>query len=387
MAATTTTTARPKVVLTRASLPSTLLKDAADAGLIDLVAYDDSASQTGAPRDWLLQNARDAHALIVFLTDAINEELIEAAGPQLRCVSTMSVGLDHVDVKLLQERGIRIGYTPKVLDSAVAELSLMLALMSTRNVPRALGAVSRGEWGQNPWTPMAFCGPSLKGKTIGFYGFGAIAQSIVLLLPTFQPSKVLYTTSSPTPFDPALKDARWDTLRRGGWRAFSAALSASESFSPIEIENVPDVLDLAAQSDVLFVMASLNSSTKPSINADVFARMRPTAHLINTSRGPLVDTEALVDALRRGQIAGAALDVLEGEPNIPASHPLLTTALAEDDGQRSIRERVVLLPHIGSATNEARRDMADWAASNALAALEVEGHTQGMPAEYRSRRA
>ncbi|KAE8210257.1 hypothetical protein CF327_g5851 [Tilletia walkeri] len=368
----------PKVVLTRASLPSPLLRQAHEAKLINLIAYDDSSE--GASRDWLLLNARDAHALVVFLSDTIDAELIDQAGPQLKVVSTMSVGVDHIDVGLLHERGIKIGYTPTVLNEAVAELSLNLALMSTRNFSRALSVVAKGEWGSHPWTPLAFCGPSLRGKTIGFYGFGAIAQSIVLLLPPFHPRTILYTTSRPTPFDPSLSDDRWKVLRNGGWQ-YVAEMRTKAKMPEIEIRNVPDLHELASQVDVLFVMASLNPSTKHAINAEVLSKMRPDAHLINTSRGPLVDTSALAGALRQNKIAGAGLDVLEGEPNIPASHPLL----AED-----VRDRVVLLPHIGSATNEARRDMADWAARNALGGLGVskEEHGQNngekwtMPAEY-----
>ncbi|KAK0521716.1 hypothetical protein OC834_006556 [Tilletia horrida] len=368
----------PKVVLTRVSLPSTLLRDAHAAGRIELVAFDDTRAGHAAPRDWLLTHAAGAHALVVFLTDSIDAELIEHAGGQLQCVSTMSVGVDHIDVGLLADKGIRIGYTPKVLDAAVAELSLALALMSTRNVPKALSIVAEGQWAQNPWTPLAFCGPSLRGKTIGLYGFGAIAQSILLLLPPFHPARVLYTTSRPASFDPDLADDRWTTLREGGWREM-VEMRQKARMSEIEVRNVPSVLELASQVDILFVIASLNASTKHAINAEVLSKMRPTAHLINTSRGPLVDTEALAEALRKGTIAGAGLDVLEGEPNIPASHPLLAP---------DVKDRVVLLPHIGSATNEARQDMADWAAQNALGALQVVaegGEAWTMPAEYRAK--
>ncbi|KAK0543841.1 hypothetical protein OC846_004233 [Tilletia horrida] len=369
---------KPKVVCTRASLPSSILQDAHKAGLIDLIEWDDHSSGTGAPREWLLQSARGAHALVVFLTDKVDAELLEHAGPQLACVSTMSVGLDHVDVGLLQSKKIKIGYTPQVLNEAVAELSLNLALMSTRNVPRAQKVVASGQWGQNPWTPLAFCGPSLRGKTIGFYGFGAIAQAIVLLLPAFHPRTILYTTSRPCPFDPSLQDPRFKTLKEGGWKETAELRGSLKKEAPIEVRNVPDLLEMASHVDVLFVIASLNSSTKHAINATVFAKMKPTAHLINTSRGPLVDTEALVEALRTNQIAGAGLDVLEGEPNITPSHPLLGA---------DIRERVGLLPHIGSATNEARSDMAKYAAQNALGGIahllpEENGRRWEMPAEY-----
>ncbi|CAD6886191.1 unnamed protein product [Tilletia controversa] len=363
----------PKVVLTRASLPSPLLRQAHEAGLINLVVNEDSEGGMGAPRDWLLTNARGAHALVVFLSDIIDTELVDHAGPQLRVVSTMSVGVDHVDVDLLRERGIKLGYTPTVLNEAVAELSLNLALMSTRNVSRALRVVEGGRWGSNPWTPLAFCGPSLRGKTIGFYGFGAIAQSIALLLPAFHPRTILYTTSRPTPFDPALSDERWKVLRQGGWE-YVAEMRAKAKMPEIEVRNVPDLLDLASQVDVLFVMASLGPSTKHAINAEVLSKMRPTAHLVNTSRGPIVDTSALADALRQNKIAGAGLDVLEGEPNIPASHPLLAP---------DVRDRVVLLPHIGSATNETRQNMADWAARNALGGIDLPREKQGQDGEQK----
>ncbi|EPQ31461.1 uncharacterized protein PFL1_00796 [Pseudozyma flocculosa PF-1] len=336
----------PKILLCR-RMPTELLQQAEQAGKVQIIARPQEADEGPAPRDWLLENLKGVAGAIIMLSEKVDDEFLDAAGPSLKVISTMSVGYDHIDVAAVKKRGVRIGNTPHVLDQAVAELTLTLALMTTRQIAHATRVVREGEWSKNPWTPLSFCGPSLQGKTIGFVGFGNISQSLAHLLVPFRPARLLYTTSKPKPFDLGHPD--FAPLKRGNF-----------PIDRIEVTNQPDALELAAQSDVVFVLASLNPSTKHMVNDQFLSRMKSTAYIINASRGPLIDTEALARAISNGQIAGAGLDVLENEPNIPATHPLL---------QPDCADRVVLLPHIGSATNEARVAMADLTVNNLLGAL------------------
>ncbi|KAN0061299.1 hypothetical protein ACQY0O_006145 [Thecaphora frezii] len=336
----------PKVLVCR-RMPTKLLDDAKKAGRIEIIARPEEEETGPAPREWILQNVKGAAGAVVMLSDKVDDEFLDAAGSSLKVVSTMSVGYDHIDVAAVKKRGVRIGNTPRVLDEAVAELTLTLALMTTRQITHATRVVREGEWSKNPWTPLGFCGPSLKGKSCGFIGFGNISQSLALLLVPFKPARLIFTTSKPKPFD--VEDPYFALLKQGGF-----------PLDRIEVGNEPDALQLAAEADVVFVLASLNPSTKHIVNERFLSAMKSTAYVINASRGPLVDTEALARAISSGQIAGAGLDVLENEPNIPASHALL---------QADCADRVVLLPHIGSATTESRVAMADLTAKNLLGGL------------------
>lgn len=158
----------PKVVLTR-NLPSRILSDYSSKGFIELIQW---TNDSPADPNWLKEQISKADALVSTLQDSITEDLLSIANPDLKVVSTCSVGFDHVDQQALKKRGIRLGYTPFVLDDAVAELTLTLILNLTRQIPKASRVVREGQWNQNPWSPLSFCGPSLRGKTIGFLGFG-----------------------------------------------------------------------------------------------------------------------------------------------------------------------------------------------------------------------
>lgn len=213
-------------------------------------------------------------------------------------------------------------------------------------------------------------GPSLEGKTIGFLGFGSIAQFVVRRLLSFSPAKVLYTTSKPKPF--AFDNEAFATLAQD---PFLQASQAAHGRLPIEIANEPALEKMAAEVDVLVVLANYSQSTHHIVNASLLSKMKKSAYLVNIARGPLVDTAALVDALKRDEIAGAALDVIEGEPNVSRDSPILEPELAD---------KVVLLPHIGSATIETRETMAQFAAQNALGALGVrDDKPDAMPAELK----
>lgn len=169
----------PRVVLTR-SIPSQILDRYASKGQIELIRWE---KDSPADSSWLSTQIETADAVVCMLQDSISEDLLSKASSSLKVISTMSVGFDHVDLNALRARGIRLGYTPFVLDQAVAELTLTLALNLSRQVPRASRIVRNGEWGQNGWSPLSFCGPSLEGKTIGFLGFGN-SKSLVMDVPS-----------------------------------------------------------------------------------------------------------------------------------------------------------------------------------------------------------
>ncbi|EJC99963.1 uncharacterized protein FOMMEDRAFT_92415 [Fomitiporia mediterranea MF3/22] len=290
---------------------------------------------------WLLEHIPGAHGLLCMLSDKVT-------GPNLKVVSTMSVGYEHVHLPTLAKNNIRLGYTPDILTNAVADLAIMLALMATRNAKECMSV-----WPNSPWTPFGFCGPQLStiphetspgktspSKTVGFFGFGRIAQATLARLVPFGIRKFIYTGNSASTPSPA-------TLER------DAKLASSVGLPPDAISRVP-LETLAAESDVLFVLAPGGAGTYHAINSSFLARMKPTSVLVNPSRGTIVDSDALAAALRENKIWGAALDVVEGEPQITADHPL-------------VREpKCVVLPHIGSATTETRIGIGRLAAYNVI---------------------
>ncbi|KAG8733554.1 hypothetical protein FRC11_005223 [Ceratobasidium sp. 423] len=307
---------------------------------IDIVLWEPDRK---ADREWLLANSVGAVGLVVTLTDKVDAELLDAAGPSLRTVSTMSVGYDHVDVPALKARGIRLGFTPDVLTDAVADVAIMLALMASRNVKQAMEIVHSGNWPNTPWSPSLLTGPQLSnpGTTVGFIGFGRISRATLARLVPFRISRVLYTRSSapqsPTT-DPALL-TEFPTLREAKWVGLD---------------------ELARESDFVFVLAPGGEATKHLVGREFLSKMKKNAILVNPGRGSVVDSEALAEALKEGRIWGAGLDVVDGEPNIPADHVLVKEL------------RAVVLPHIGSATVQTRLDMAQLAANNLIAGIRGE---------------
>jgi glyoxylate/hydroxypyruvate reductase len=275
------------------------------------------------------------------LSDKVDRELIEAAGPSLKSISTFSAGADHVDLEALKERNIRLGYTPTALTDAVADLTVMLVLMAQRRAGEAIGRVIDGQWPQMPWSPLLMTGPQIGGSTVGFLGFGRITQATLKRLIPFGIKRAIYLTSKPG--KPAKEDY------------FGLIEEAS-----IPIEPAESVDQIASESDVVIVGCALTPSTKHLVNASFLTKMKKKAVLVNIARGPVVDTDALVNALDKEQIFGAGLDVIENEPNIQADHPLLK------------QPRCVLLPHIGSAAIETRDIMAIETVKNLLAGLRGE---------------
>jgi len=300
-------------------------------------------------RRWLLQNVAGATALVVLVTDRVDAELIDVAGPQLRVVSTMSVGYEHVNIQEIAKRQIKFGYTPDVLTDAVADISVMLALMAGRNARETMAVVNKGKWPSYNWAPFLFCGPQLSAtpshpkRTAGFVGFGRIAHATLARLIPFGVTQCLYFSNPSSP-PKASRDA---------------ALSASLRLSPDSIRRV-DLGVVAKESDVVFVLTPGGKETSNLVDEAFLKKMKKTSVLVNTSRGSVVNSHALAKALHEGWIWGAGLDVVAGEPEIAADHPL-------------VREpRCAILPHIGSATLETRVDMATLAVRNALAVIDGE---------------
>lgn len=242
-------------------MPTEVLKRAHAAGKVELITRPEDEGEQAPSREWVLSNLKGVDGAVICLTERVDEEFLDAAGPSLKVISTMSVGYDHIDLALVKKRGIRVGNTPRVLDDAVAELCLLLALMVTRQVPIATRTVREGQWPNFPWTPTCFMGPSIKGKTIGFLGFGNISQSLSNLLVPFKPSKILYTTSKPRKFD--RNDAYFGSLMRGGFPA-----------DRIAVENAADPIEMARSSDLVFVLVDLNPSTKHIVDKKFLAAMK-----------------------------------------------------------------------------------------------------------------
>ena len=276
------------------------------------------------PRDEFLAALPGVDALVAMLVDRVDAEALDAAGPGLRVVANVAVGYDNVDVAACRERGVLVTNTPGVLTDVTADIAMSLILMSTRGLGAAERRVRTGEpW---RWSLTAHLGVGLRGKSLGIVGPGAIGLATARRAKAFGMEVLLAGRSSP--------DA-----------AVVGELDAA----------VVDLDELLTASDVVSLHCPLTPATRHLIGARELRLMRPGAHLVNTSRGPVVDEAALVAALEAGEIAGAGLDVFEDEPQV---HPGLLG-----------REDVVLLPHVGSASVEARTAMADLAVANVLAVL------------------
>lgn len=279
------------------------------------------------------------------VSERVDAELLEAAGSQLRVIATFTAGTDHIDLEALKQRNIRLGYITDCLSDAVADLTVMLVLMAQRRSGEAMTKVSRGEWPQMPWHPLLMTGPQIRGATVGFLGFGRIAQAALKRLIAFGIRKAIYVTSQP---GKAVRDDFYNLIQQ----------SRDGRSIPIEVARNTD--QLAEDSDVIIVGCALTPSTKHLIGAKFFDQMKKTAVIVNIARGPVIDTDTLVEALGSGKIFGAGLDVIEGEPNITAGHPILK------------QPRCVVLPHIGSATIETREQMAIESVQNLLTGLKGE---------------
>ena len=275
------------------------------------------------PRDEVLRRVAGKDGLICLLTEKINDELLDTA-PKLRIVANVAVGFDNVDLAACTRRKIAVSNTPGVLDETTADFAWTLLLAVARRLIEGDALARSGEW--RGWNLDQLCGADVWGKTLGILGLGRIGRAVARRSRGFN-MRVIYNDAAPAP--PSVeKELGAEFLERD---------------------------QVLAQADFLSLHVPLTPETRGLIGAGELARMKPTAFLVNTSRGPVVEEAALVQALESGRIAGAALDVYEREPLI-------------GDGLR--RPNVVLAPHLASASLETRTKMAMIAVENVIAAFE-----------------
>jgi glyoxylate reductase len=278
------------------------------------------------PRDTLLQNVTEVEGLLSLLTDKVDAELMNQA-KRLKVVSNCAVGFDNIDVPEATRRGIIVGNTPGVLTDTTADFAFALLMAAARRVVEGDRIVRAGKW--KTWGPMILLGQDIHNATLGIVGFGRIGLAVAKRAQGFG-MKIIYA----------------DVVRN------------KQAESELGIEYV-DMDRLLAESDFITVHTNLTPETHHLIGQKQFEKMKRTAIIINTSRGPIVDNMALYEALRNGKIAYGALDVTEPEP-MPADHPLLTL------------DNAIVVPHIASASVATRTKMALMAADNLIAGLKGE---------------
>lgn len=272
--------------------------------------------ETPPPRDELLARTAGAEGLLCMLTDRVDSGLLDSA-PGLKVVSQMAVGCDNVDLEACRERGIPVGNTPDVLTDATADLTVALLLALARRLPEGIAAVRDGSWGT--WDPQWLLGIELRGLVLGIVGQGRIGNAVASRCEAF--GMEVIGSGRPDGPNPGMPLA-----------------------------------ELLAQADVVSIHCPLTPDTDRLVDGAFLDAMKPTALLVNTARGGIVDQQALAQALSAGSIAGAALDVTDPEP-LPTDDPLLDAP------------NLIVLPHLGSATDRTRRAMADKAVDNLLAGL------------------
>jgi glyoxylate reductase len=291
------------------------------------------------PRDTLIAKAAEAEGLLTLITDRVDRELLEAA-PHLRVVSNMGVGHDNIDVAACTERGIPVGNTPGVLTEATADLTFALLLAAARRVGEAADFGGSGQW--STWDPNLLLGQDVCGATLGIVGFGKIGRAVARRARAFG-MRILFA-GSPASASPGQRDH----------------LGASGPLSPagetVAAERV-EKNELLRESDFVSLHVPLNPATRHSIGRRELALMKPTAILINTSRGAVINQGELTEALRNGRPGAAALDVTDPEP-IQVDDPLLQLPNA------------LVVPHIGSGTRQTRTRMAEMAVENLRAGLD-----------------
>lgn len=280
------------------------------------------SQDTAMPRQELLQQVKGAEILITLLTEKVDSDLLDVAGTQLKAVCNVAVGYNNIDVSACKSRGVTVTNTPGVLTDATADIALALILMVTRRLAegeRVIRAKTSWQWGMH-----YMLGAGITNRVLGVVGMGAIGIATARRAKACGMSIVYHSRNE-----------------------IDAKISSELGASKVSLD------ELLATSDVVSIHCPSNDSTHHLIGKAQFERMKKTAFLVNTARGPIVDEQALVDALQAKEIAGAGLDVFEFEPKI--NEGLLD------------RDDVVLIPHLGSATTETRDAMAMLAANNAVA--------------------
>lgn len=309
---------KPRVFVTR------IIRDAGLSLVREFCDADIWQDDLPPARDVLLEKVRGVDGLLCLLTDHIDGDVLDAAGAQLKVVSNHAVGFDNIVVPDATARRIPVGNTPGILTDATADFAFALLMSAARRVNEAERYLRAGKW--KTWGPSILLGMDFVGKTLGLVGFGRIGQAVAKRAAGFD-LRVIY-------YDP------------GAEPAFNAM--------PVNSLNA-----LLHESDFVSLHTPLNDSTRRMVNADFLSKMNRNAILVNTSRGPVVDQDALYQALKSDQIFAAALDVTDPEP-LPMDSPLLTL------------ENCIIAPHIASASEKTRDDMARLAANNLIAGLKGE---------------
>jgi lactate dehydrogenase-like 2-hydroxyacid dehydrogenase len=276
----------------------------------------------------LLERVRGVDGILSLLTDRVDDELLDAAGPGLRVVSNFAVGFDNIDVPACTRRGVPVGNTPGVLTETTADLAWALLMAAARRLPEGYDYVRAGKW--RTWGPLLLLGPDVHHATLGIVGFGRIGREMAKRARGFDMTILINDAFPPT----------------------------AEEQAALGVEAVA-MDELLARSDFVTLHVNLTPETRHLIGPASLARMKPTAILVNTSRGPVVDQVALAAALHDGGIAAAALDVTDPEPMAP-DDPLLSLP------------NCLVVPHIASASRATRGKMAAMAAANLLAGIHGE---------------
>ena len=302
-----------------------------DEGLDPIVAQTEAdvwPDDMPPPRDELLRRVRGVDGFLSLLTDQVDDELLDHAGPQLKVVSNYAVGFDNINIDACTRRGVAVGNTAGVLTETTADAAFALLMAAARRIPEAYDYVRQDRW--KTWGPMLLLGPDVHHATLGILGFGRIGREMAKRGRGFDMDILYYDVYPASPED---------EQRLGARRA-----------------SMDEVL---AQSDFVTLHVNLTPETHHLMNRERLALMKPSAILINASRGPVVDPDALYVALQKGVIAGAALDVTEPEP-MPGDHRLLTLP------------NCLVVPHIASASFATRGKMASIAAENLIAGMRHE---------------
>ena len=313
---------KPRVFVTRV-IPDEGLDPVREACEVDLWT-----EELPPPRDELLRRVAGVDGLLSLLTDAVDDELLDAAGAQLKVVSNFAVGFDNIDVEACTRRRIPAGNTPGVLTETTADLAFALLMAAARRIPEGVDHVRDGRW--LTWGPMLLMGVDVHGATLGIVGFGRIGREMARRAGGFG-MRILYQDVHPATAE--------DEAQLGARR--------------VEMD------ELLRESDFISLHVNLTDETHHLIDADALRAMKPTAVLVNTSRGPVVDPDALESALRGGEIFAAGLDVTDPEP-LPSDHPLVALP------------NCIVVPHIASASRVTRGKMAAMAAANLLSGVRGE---------------
>ena len=311
---------KPKVFVSR-KLPQVALDSL--TGHVDAQIWD---FETPPPYDVLLQQVQDKDGLLCLLTDQIDARLMDA-GPSLKVISQIAVGFDNIDIASATKRNIRVGNTPGVLTEATADFTFALLMAAARRIGEGIDYVRHDQW--KTWGLTLLLGQDVFGATLGLIGLGRIGLAVAKRAQGFNMNILYYSRT----------------------RNFEAEKELGVQYRPLD--------DLLSESDFISLHVNLNDETQGLIGSRAFELMKSTAVLINTARGPVVDPDALYEALIGGKIAYAALDVTYPEP-LPVDHKLLAL------------ENIIIVPHIASATVTSRIKMCMMAVENLVAGLNDE---------------